>query len=366
MPIVPALKTLTIAAVLACCTHGAIGQVTTSLPGSIVQSASLNSSAQQQIQDYVASLSGKVTSDNLRDATRAREQLLKPLADRDVSVAFRQAYAQSLMGLMTDLDSSEEFGNKLLALRLAGELATSESIQIIDTHMSDADPALRVFAIGRVQRVFEITAARGLGIAASEATALVNALAEQAESEDDMLVVESIVRALAAGSTLPSRDLSEARNQSIQALATVVSPILRELNPTDPTEDAYRLALRAASAMTASINDINATIAPESITQAVGLAGDILSVPLRRIFANTTFTDADRDLTARAVQSAEALLYFARRKHSLSNSVAQTAFAEMISAKEDRDYRDSVSQLLGPNSQIVRTFGFDPNRFLRD
>ena len=118
--------------------------------------------------------------------------------------------------------------------------------------------------------------------------------------------------------------------------------------------------------MTASINDVNASTDSASILAAIGLAGDMLSVPLRQIFALTTIPDADRDLTARAVQSAEALLYFARKAHAGTNSIEQTAFAEMLIQKNDRAYRNSVSQLLGANSEIVRILGCQPDRFVRD
>jgi len=364
MSIANALRTLILAAALLLNAPSAFAQLTASLPGSIVQSGTVSPAARQQIQDYVESVSGSLGSDDIRDAARAREQLIRPLEDRDVSVAFRQAYAQSLSTVLIANSDSDDVQQQLLALRLAGELATSDSVRIIRKHLSSDDDGVRLFAIGRVQRVFEITAAHGPAISSTEASDLVRLLTEHGKKKTGAIELDGVVRALAAGSALPGADMSRARGQSIQAMEAVVSPILRGLNPSDETESAYRLALRAASAITASINDLNATADSASLKSSIGLAGDILSVPLRQIFAGHKLEGSERELTVRTVQSADALLYFARRKQPGGGQVSQTNFAQMIKGGEDRDYRNAVSLLFDANSKLVSDNGFVADRFV--
>lgn len=364
MSIVNALTTLILAASLLLSAPSAFAQLTASLPGSIVQSGTVSPAARQQIQSYVESVSGSLDSDDIRDAARAREQLVRPLEDRDVSVAFRQAYGQALAPVLSAHSDSDDVQKQLLALRLAGELATSDSLRILRKHLKSDDAGIRLFSIGRVQRVFEMTAAHGLAISSSEATDLVRLITKESESTTDPIELDGIVRALAAGASLPGADLTGARNLSVQSMEGVVSPILRGLEPTDDTESAYRLALRAASAMTSSIIDVNASTNPASLKSSIGLAGDILSVPLRQIFAGYDLEGEERELTVRAVQSADALLYFARKSQSGGSQVAQTSFSEMLQKGEDREYRNAVSLLFDANSKLVRDNGFVGDRFV--
>lgn len=364
MSIANAVRTLILAAAFVLIAPSATAQVTGNLPGSIIQSGSISAAAQQQIQSYVDSVTGALASDDLRESSRAREQLLRPLEDRDVSVAFRQAYGQSLADVIAEHSSSDDVQKQLLALRVAGELATTDSVRIIREHMSSDDAGVRLFAIGRVQRVFEITTAHGPAISSNEASNLVSLLTSKADSTNDPIELDGIVRALAAGAGLRGSELSGARNKSVQGMELVISPILRDLVPSDDTVPAYRLAMRAASAMTASIIDVNASTDAASLKSSIGLAGDILSVPLRQIFAGYDLEGDERALAVRAVQSADALLYFARRKQPGGGAIEQTSFAAMIEQGEDRDYRNAVSLLFDGNSKLVRDNGFDSDRFV--
>ncbi|MCA9303081.1 MAG: hypothetical protein KC996_03060 [Phycisphaerales bacterium] len=364
MSIANALRPLILALAFLLSAPGAFAQLTASLPGSIVQSGSISGAARQQIQEYVDALSGPLNSDDVRDASRAREQLVRPLEDRDVSVAFRQAYSQSLATMLSAQSDSDDIQQQLLALRLAGELATSDALRVIRKHLSSGDNGVRLFAIGRVQRVFEMTAAHGPAISSTEAAELIRLVSEKGKKSADPIELDGIVRALAAGSALPGADMSRPRNQSIGAIEAVVSPILRGLKPSDDTESGYRLGLRAASAITASINDLNSTPDAASLKASIGLAGDILSVPLRQILAGQRLEGSERELTVRTVQSAEALLYFARRKQPGGGQVSQTGFAQMIQKKEDRDYRNAVSLLFDANSKLVSENGFAADRFV--
>ena len=364
MSIANALRTLIPAAALLLSVPSATAQVSSSLPGSIVQSGTVSGAARQQITDFVESVTGSLDSDDIRNAARAREQLLRPLQDRDVSVAFRQAYGEALGSMLDSYSESEDVQQRLLALRVGGELATSDSVRIIRKHLTSSDAGIRLFSIGRVQRVFEMTSAHGPAISSSEATGLVRLIAKQAESTADPIELDGIVRALAAGASLPGSDLSGARNASVQSMESVVSPILRGLEPNGDTQTAYRLALRAASAMTGSIIDVNASTDAAALKASIGLAGDMLSVPLRQIFAGYELEGAERELAIRSVQSAEALLYFARKKQPGGSQVAQTGFADLLEQGENRDFRNSVSLLLDANSKLVGDNGFEANRFV--
>ncbi len=371
MIMVTTFRTLAIAAVIATCSVSAFGQSSVSLPASIVESNTLNGASLQQITGFVGSLSEAAMSEDYEDAKRAQDRLLTPLADRDISVAFRQAYADALSSMIRELQASDQVGHKLFALRLAGELSTTASIRMIREQLDADDAGTRLFAIGRARRVFEITGAHGLAVSSTEIEGLVDAVFAQGDSGENPLILDAVVRALAAGTALPGSDLAGARNQSIQSLSDLVSPILASLDGTQPPEPAYRIGLRASSALTSSVSDVNGDVTTESTSAAIRLAGNMLAVSLREIIDSNPPLGRNRDVTIRVVQSADALLYFSGLKHAElrsrpSSSVELTDFAALLREGDDRGYRNAVALLLSANSELVNTHKLDANEFIQE
>lgn len=348
----------------------ALAQLGSDLPRSIVEAISIGSAQRTQIDEFIASWSERAASDNPQDNKRALESLTKPLQERGVSVAFRQAYAQSVAPLMKSLDEKDAVGAKLSALRIAGDLATPNMVSRIKNAMSDEDLGVRLFAVSRAGQAFSTTATHGTAITSADATSLITEI-QRVGAQDgiDHELLRACVRALSQGTRLPSRDVGDARSQSIMALSEIVGSRLQALSASDDPAFIQGLALDAASASTQSISDISATTTPQAAKAAVGLGGDIISVALRRVLGKTIEPVAQRDMAVRSVQSGETLLYFARRKAAELRGdpvtgIQTTAFADQLGKGDDRRFRDDASVLLGPGSPIVTTFGFKNDRFL--
>lgn len=330
----------------------------------------MNSAQRTQIQQFVDNWAPRVTSDNAQDTKRAVEALTSPLQSRGVSVAFRQAYTQSLKGLLDELGSSDSVSHKLSVLRISGDLATPSAVARILRHMNDADTGVRLFAISRAGQVFETTRINGPAMTGNDATSLINAIATSAKNNNHPELVRSSARALASGAMLGTKDLGDARSKAIIALSDLVGERLQALKPNDDPAFAQSLALDAASATTRSISDITATVTPEAAKAAVRLGGDIISVPLRRLLAKTLEEKGQRDLTIRSVQSGETLLYFARRKAAdlagrSSSDIVTTQFSKQLESGDDRNFRNDAAALLGPGSPVVSECDVKSDRFLR-
>ncbi|MBM91825.1 MAG: hypothetical protein CMJ35_09475 [Phycisphaerae bacterium] len=351
------------------CTASA--QPGTSLPRSTVETIGVNPSQRTQIQEFVTNWSSRVTSEDAQDIKRGIEALTAPLQGRGVSVAFRQAYTQALNPLFSELKANESVANKLSLLRISADLATPTAVNNIQGLMSDDDHGVRLFAISRAGQVFETTRVHGPAMTGTDANALINAITDAAQQNADQHeLIKACARALASGTTLGTRDLGDARSRAIIALSDLVGSRLQALNANEDPTFAQSLAFDAASATTRSISDITASVTAEAARAAVRLGGDIISVPLRRYLAKTLEPQNDRELTVRSVQTGETLLYFARRKAAeldgkTVNDIETTSFSSQLEAGDDRDFRNDAAALLGPGSPIVRTFGFDDDRFLR-
>lgn len=339
------------------------------LPRSTVETISVNPGQRTQIQEFVNNWTPRAVGSNAQDTKRALEALTKPLQSRGVSVAFRQTYTQALTPLMDQLAGDGSVGSKLSMLRIAADLATPSATSRIVDMISDEDPSVRLFAVSRVAKVFDTTRIHGPAMTGSDANALINAVAQAAQSGQPELVRAS-VRALGAGTMLGTKDLGDSRSRAVIALSNLVGERLHTLSPSDDPTFAQSLALDAASATRQSISDISATVSPEAAKAAVRLGGDVISIALRRVVAKTIEPQSERDLTLRSVQAGETLLYFARRKHAELNGdptsgINETKYSDMLARGDDRDFRNDAAALLGPGSPVVRSCGFSNDRFLR-
>lgn len=348
----------------------AIAQSSADLPRSTVEAISISASQRTQIDSFVSVWSSRALSEKAQDSKRAMEALTTPLQGRGVSVAFRQAYTQAITALMNELDAADTIGATISSLRLAGELATPAGVARVKAAMNNDDLGIQIFAVSRAGEIFNSTKS-GPAITPNDANTLINAINSISSKTDiDPTLLGACVRSLSTATTMPSKDMGDARSNAIVALANAVGPHLRALNVHDNPSFAQSLGLEAASAMTASIADISSQTNADAVKAAVGLGGDIISVSLRRVFGKTIEPVADRELTVRSVQAGETLLYFSLRKDAeLSNkptgSVRQTGFADQLAAGDDRDFRNDASRLLGDGSPICKRFKFVDGRFVR-
>lgn len=342
-----------------------------SLPGSTVEAITIGNAQQTQINSFIQSWTERALSGSSSDVKKAMEALVNPVHQRGVSIAFRQAYARSLVPLMDELEGQDSVGSKLSALRLAGALSTPDSASRVQKSLKDEDLGIQIFAVSRIQSIFSNTTKYSPAISSGEIDSLIGALEKIAmENDVNRELLRSAVRALIQGTTLTSKDMGNSRSTAIKALSNVVGNQLRTLTVSDDPKFAQTLAIQATSAITASILDISSSTTSDATREAVGLAGDTISITLRRQFGKTLEPVSQRGLTIKSVRSAESLLYFARRKHAeiagdSQSSIRQTGFTDQLEAGDDRDFRNDASGLLGPGSDLIRKFSFADERFVR-
>lgn len=344
---------------------GASAQVWSELPASVVEAASIGASERTQIDQYVAQITAAATGADAEAVSRARRELVAPLTGRNPSVAFRQAYAQSSASLMNAMLASEDPAARIAGLRLAGHLATGEATTVVRNALKESDPGVRLFAAVQARRVFEVTATAGLALTEAQLGQLVDALAESVTAESAQPHVQAVIRALGAGATVRSRDLSATRSRALAALSRVASARVRAVGPQNFVTD-ENTALEAATLATRSLSEAGVTVTDEAAKAAAEFGGDMLSMTLRRQTQNLMGEQVDADL--RLLSAGESLIYFARRRQvenarGNANSVPQTTLATLLTNK-DRGFRNELVRLIGPGSDFLRQFGLPDARFV--
>lgn len=340
------------------------------LPRSTIETISVNAGQRSQIENFVNNWASQATSGDASNVKQALEALTEPLHGRGVSIAFRQSYAQLLMPTIDQLLEEDEVQSKISALRLAGDLATPAAANRVRRLINDDDAGVRLFAVASAGRLFESAGVHGPAITDSDASALIDTIIDSArEQGSDREHTRACARALTDATTIGTRDLTATRSNAIIALSELVGDQLIGLNDDDDPSFAQSLALEAASATTASISDISATVNADAARAAVRLGADIVAIPLRRVIAKTIEPQGERGMTASSVQAGETLLYFARRKAAEIDGrsitgIETTNFSNQLESGNDRDFRNDAAALLAPGGPIVSGFGFEDDRFL--
>ncbi|MDF1810158.1 MAG: hypothetical protein P1U42_10735 [Phycisphaerales bacterium] len=352
-------------------TPSVIAQSGSDLPRSTVEAISINGAQRTQIESFIEAWTVRAEGDNAADTRKALEALTKPLQERGVSVAFRQAYATAITPLMNSLESSDSIGAHLSSLRIAGDLGTPTAATRIKAGLNSDDLGVLIFATSRAGQLFSTTKRHGPAMTPNDAIGVIDALkASATNSSAEPELLRASIRALSIAASLPSNDMGDARSHAIVALADIVGPRLRSLSVSDDPSFELGLSIDASAASTVSISDISSQTTPEAVKAAVGLGADVISISLRRVLGKTIEPTSERDLTVRATRAGETLLYFSLQKHAeLSNvvngNIRQTSFADQLESGDDKAFRNAASLHLGPGSFVVTEFDFADERFLR-
>lgn len=357
------ILTLLLTTVLA---PNALAQGVSALPLSIVEKPSISSSERAQIAQFVSEKTPDVTSSDLSRANRARQNLLAPLSNTRVSIAFRRAYDEALTPVMEALEAQDNVGATLTRLRLAGELGTTNASRMIVSALDSDDLSVRIFAAGRAGRVLRTTAANGPALTSGDLNTLIERLGATATSTDNPSLLAACVSALGQGGSLPSSDLRDQRGRSIELMCNAASEAVREASSIEQSE---RLAMIASGIATNSLFQVGQSSTQGATKAAVALGADMIAVALDDIVNKRIPSVDDRAIHVALVQAGESLLYYAQTEHAEitgrnPSSVQQTNLNALLKAGEDRDFRNNAALLLGPGSPIVETFGFADDRFV--
>lgn len=344
-----------------------LGQTTT-LQTSTIESASLGGSQISQITSFVDHWSSRALESDSQSAMRAQTKLVEPMINPRVSISFRRAYSDALTSYFDQLNTNGDVGSTLSMLRLAGELGTTKSTQILVDAMGSDDAGIQIFAIGRAGRTFRTTATNGPALSVNELAELLSALKKISETSTDPAVLDACLQSYAQGSTLPSDEFLAIRAGSMSAMCDAASTQLIQANNSD-LETRARLAVVGSSAANFSLLQNGEDSTNEAIKSAVALGADMISIALSEVLEGTLPGVDNRDLQVSLVRTGESLLYFALQKHAQLNggstaSIEQTQLATLLEAGEDRDFRNKAALLLGAGSPIVTQFDFADDRFV--
>ncbi len=344
-------------------------QVARDLPETITQSPSaLSADQERQVREFVQAHIADLMSDDLIRIRRARQALQRQVAvdgNRRPTPSFRFAYSTAIVSDLERMLASSEAIQRIVALYLAGSIATERTAQLPLAALNDPDASVRYAAGSSLGLVFQ--AIRRSPPAVRNIPGLIDAIGTRLGEEHDPFVLDRLIVTLRLVTDAgPEGALSEHRGRALDAIATRMGQTLR----TQPSVDIERLRaiLRAGevvqSAFTAGLfserGDHDA-----SIVLAAGFAGDSLTL-VARMVKDGGLDDQTRDLLAKIAATSEATIFFAQGAHSGSRGTpTPQGVATRLANGDDSGFLDALRRAYtGPEGVLTKApFSLPVDRF---
>lgn len=355
----------TAAAALLLLATPALAQIS-ELSGAIPQAVTLTSDQRGEIAAFVGDHRDALLSGDARRVSTSREAVLRPLAGRTVSVAFRQAYADTLQEVIDALLETDSPAGRYAALRIAGALATDATARQVAAHLDDETVATRLFASAQLERTFVSANTPTPSISPAVARRIVDRLGATVATDPSRLVADAAVRALVMATKLTEGRQDEVRFHATRVLSDKLGERLRALDPGADAAQEIAVALRAVPHVRLAVTDVTTRPTPEAVRAAAGFAGDLIGYVFHRVELGAV--PEDRSIELQAVQAGETLLGFALRRYGEIASrveIRQLDLAGAFERGDDRTFRRDVVGLLGGSGELVQSLSFAADRFIR-
>lgn len=342
------------------------------LESSVIEAADLSAGQKDAIKQFVDRHKDGL-SEGPAEVKRSRGAIIGALQQYPkVSVAFRLEYARLLTPVLRALASGDREMNAINAVRLAGELATSSGIEILNDAMNDKRPGVRFAAVDGFAATFGAIETTAPAIApAQQAIRAVGTLKTGMDKEADAKVLEAYTLALRAATKVPSAKLAGVRPAAIKALAEGIITKAKATND-GKFDAAFRRAVNTTrEALT--VQSINEPKLERDVFQAAArMAGQLLANVHRRIAAGElAVEDAEAAKRSRAefvlmAADAESTIQWANT--GLGGPASQELkLSELLQQSKEETFQKDVLRLIGPNG-ILTTDPFgskDENEYVK-
>lgn len=351
----------------------------TTIPGDAVTASDLSDIQKDVIKRVVdahkAGLSGQADKAK-NEIKKSRNALLEPMQNAGISVQFRLYYSELLAKELKPLISSEREVVAINALRIAGELATTTSLDLLSDGLKDKRAGVRFAAVNGYESTFAAVERTPAAISkASQATAALGILKAAVAKESDAKVLEAVALAFQAASKVSSKKLEGVRGEAISSLSESIGA--KAQAATDGRYDAsFRRAANAARNALAA-QDINEpALNGRVLKDAAGLAGDLLASVLRRVKsgelsvgvvdeAEQAALRKKRSELVLLVADSERTIQWAGNGLSAPNAV-DLKLSDLLQQGKDDAFQSEVLRLIGANGSLTAApFGFADNRFVK-
>lgn len=350
------------------------------LPGTITSAPMLGPDQQQQVEQWVRDTAPGLADESPAVRKRARDAVMRQLANPSVSAAFRLAYSKLLMPVITPLADDERTVVAVNAMLVAGELATTASAELLQKHRADTRIEVRFAAVAGTERLFRAIEAKAPTIDPREAELLVAQLGRGVREETNAYVLDVYVRALMAASAVNGGgtrgDFATLRSRALSELSRSITDRIQQQATVGNDSASLSAFLRAGRALRDAMTQ-GARLPDETVRDAVVYAGNVASFVLARFEAGDYPLPDDGDqarqeaLRARSsvvqlLTMAQAIIHFGSVNLDPDRAPPHMSMAEefgKVTAVGDKAFRLAVTTVIDRDGILAgEPFRIKPDR----
>lgn len=332
------------------------------LAETIVTSSDLTADQREAVKQFVdaykAGLSGSAV-----EIKRSRNALLEPLRGARVTVAFRLEYTRQLTPVLRPLITSTNEVVAVNSLRVAGDLATASSVEMLADALKDKRVGVRYIASSGFENTFQAMRRTVPAVGGAQALRTMDTLKAAVKVENDPRVLEGLVLALQEATRIPTGQVEGMRDAAIRAMAEAVSDKTADRTVGAWADPAFRRAILAIRTAVTNPDITEPEPKPDSLRAAAGMAGDLLALVANRLKGGGA---SDADMALMVAEAERAIFFIQPKLGSGGEAAKEFRLFELVQQGNTSEYQRQVLQLTGPNGVLTSpTFGFADNRFTK-
>ncbi len=323
-------------ALLATPLRAAIAQSESELLGAAVQPKALNPE--------------DLLSDNRNVVRDARNRILEPLMDPNITVQARIDAGRQYLPVLARAAADQRDFNAVNALRIAGELATDAGVDLLNSSRSDARAPVRYAAIFGLKRTFQALDKSAPAILPPAALNVVSAVGRQFGDEQDPNVLAACVGALTAAAAVQRPGYEGAREAALGELIRRATEHVKALGEAPTRQGRLPALLQAGLSVREALLNPNQAFPPGLVPAATEFGQQMLNYVVRRLDAGDLTPSAgdgpeeaarkndQRQVAIQVVKVGESL-------RVLTRAVEDRHLAELLAVgtpEKDQEFKDRV------------------------
>lgn len=326
------------------------------IPSDIITAATLTAPQRDTIARYAKQYQEDLLSDDPVTAQRARKRLAEPLTKTAVSGTFRREYASHLLDSIRAGSNSKNEHVAVNSLLLAGYVATTESLDVIEQKLTAESVPVRYAAVAGATLLFVQINDNAPTIFEDRVSNLTKRLADVVRKDQNTSVLDAGVRSLVAAAR--QKQYPKVGATALAELPHALRDRLRDLKTTPDLQTLAALIRATDTIRTVLIQDVdNAQTAVAN--DAAELAGHVLAFIGDRIEAGDFKGDSPeaeqaRNAASQIVALAENTIVLVNDDYKGGASIAKWNLSTAISNGEIDTVPGRIRQdVIGPSGVLT-------------
>lgn len=320
-----------------------------------------------KIKEFTKAKLADFASGDIDKIKRARNELISPFASPGASVPFRIKYGQALAEAnLGELARSKDAGVAINALRVAGEVASTDTLPLVLEGLSADEVSVRVAAAAALSRTMEEVAGRPPALRPESLVDAIKKAGETLPKERDARAFDAIVRALEPALRISATEYKDAKPAAIRILNARVAERLKA-SAFDHDPGVVETTLRVVVSFRDELSRNARSLPEQDVKDLAAFAGDVLAWASKQVSTGKVPQGSDhRGLMSQLLGASENTIYFAMAPLGAAGerTKLKEAFDENSKAGDAKVCDQIEAKVIGTDGVLCKApFGFSPSRF---